>query len=112
MNRSNFSGKLSTIVAYNDWTCDEACLTVMEYGPKLIIGTDLCNSLCLAVVQQQSKRGKCVNNIDSSTCKIKETVASKFPHLVSRIGLSKTHVVKKVSSKVYSKASKMPTRSD
>ena len=37
---------------------------------------------------------KCVNNINSSTCKIKETIATQFPHLVSRIGLSKTHVAK------------------
>ena len=48
----------------------------------------------MAVVQQQAKRGKSINNIDDSTCKIKETIASHFPHLVSRIGLSKTHAVK------------------
>ena len=45
------------------------------------------------MVQQQSKSGKFdLKNIDYSTCKIKETIASQFPHLVSNIGLSKTPV--------------------
>ena len=79
---------------YNDWACEDACLTVVEDGHKLILRRDLSNSLGLAVVQQQSKRGKCINNIENSTCKIKQTIALQFPHLVSRMGLSKTHVVK------------------
>ena len=87
-------GQLATMVTYNDWTCKEACLTVVvEDGHKLIIRRDLFNSLGLAVVQQQAKSGKCVNN-NNSACKIKESVASQFPHLVLRKGLSKTHVVK------------------
>ena len=36
----------------------------------------------------------CVYNINNPTCKIKESIATQFPHLVSRIGLSKTHVAK------------------
>ena len=55
---------------------------------------DLFTTLGLAVVQQQPETGKCVYNINNSTCKIKETNATQFPHLVSRIGLSKTHVAK------------------
>ena len=46
------------------------------------------------LVQQQPETGKCVYNINNSVCKIKETIATQFPHLVSRIGLSKTHVAK------------------
>ena len=46
------------------------------------------------MVQQQPENGKCVNIINSSTCETKETIATQFPHLVSRIGLSKTHVAK------------------
>ena len=46
------------------------------------------------MVQQQTESGKCVNNINNSTCKIKDTTAAHFPHLVSRFGLSKTHVAK------------------
>ena len=87
-------GKLLTTETYNDWTCKEATLTVVEDGHKLIIERDLFNRLGLAVVQQQSKSGKYFNNFDNSTCKIKETIASQFPHLVSRTGLSKTHVAK------------------
>ena len=83
-----------TTIIYNDWTCEDACLTVVEDGHKLIIGRDVFNSLELAVVQQQTKRSKCNNNIAKSTCKIKQTIASHFPHLVSRIGLSKTRLVK------------------
>ena len=79
---------------YNAWICKEASLTVLEDGHKIIIGRDPFNSLGLAVVQQQAKSGKCVNSIDNSTCKNKETIASQFPYLVSRIGLSKTHVAK------------------
>ena len=95
-------GHLETTVAYNNWIDREANLTVVEYGHKIIIGRDLSTSLGLAVVQhQQPDNGKCVNNINNSTCKIKETIAAQFPQLVSRIGLSKTHV-----AKVYSKASK------
>ena len=93
-------GNLTTTLTYNDWNCKEASLTVVEDGHKLIIGRDLFNSLGLAVIRQQAKNGKCVNNIDNSTCKIKETIASQFPYLLSRIGLSKTHVAK---SKFYQK---------
>ena len=87
-------GQFATMVTYNDWTCNDAHLTVLEGGHKIIIGRDLFNSLGLAVFQQQAEIVKCVNNINNSTCKIKDTIAAKFPYLVSRIGLSKTHVAK------------------
>ena len=87
-------GHLETTVAYNHWKDRAAMLTVVEDGHKNIIGMDLFTTLGLAVVQQQPENGKCVNNINSSTCKIKETIATQFPHLVSRIVLSKTHVAK------------------
>ena len=86
---------LDTTVAYNNWTDRKAILTVVEDGHKIIIGRDLFPGLGLAVVQQhQSDTGKCVNNINNFACKIKETIAGQFPHLVSRIGLSKTHIAK------------------
>ena len=68
----------------------------MEDGHKIIVGRDLFTSLGLAVVQQQQQPeiGKYIKNINNSTCKIKETIAAHFPHLVSRIGPSKTHVAK------------------
>ena len=88
-------GHLVTKVAYNNWTDRKAILTVVDDGHKIIIGRDLFPSLGLAVVRQhQSETGKCVNNINNSACKIKETITAQFPHLVSRIGLSKTHVAK------------------
>ena len=58
------------------------------------IGRDLFATLGPTVVQQQSETGKCVYNINNSVCKIKETIATQVPHVVSRIGLSKTHVAK------------------
>ena len=68
---------------------------MVEDGHKIIIGRDLFTGLGLAFVQQQQpKNGKCVNNINNSTCNIKETIAAQFPQLVSRIGISKTHVAK------------------
>ena len=86
-------GHLETTVAYNNWIDREASLTVVEDGHKIIIGRDLFTSLGFAVAQQQQPdNGKYVNNIINSTCKIKETIAAQFPHLVSRIGFSKTHV--------------------
>ena len=60
--------------------CEDACLTVVEEGHKLIIGRDLFSSLSLAVVKQV-KRGKGVNNIDNSTCETKQktyVVKSRF----------------------------------
>ena len=87
-------GKLATTVTYNDWTCEEACLTVVEGGHKLVNWRDIFNSLGLAVVQQQVKRGKCANNIDNSSSTLKQTMGLQFPHLISRIGLSKTPIVK------------------
>ena len=80
-------GKLATTVTYNEWTCEEASLTVVEDRHKLIIGRSLFDSLGLAVVQH-------VLTILIFQIKIKETIVSQFPPLVSRIGLSKTHVVK------------------
>ena len=61
-------GEIITTVTYNGCTCKEATLTLVEDGNKLIIGRDIFNSLGLAVVRQQSKSGKCVNNIDNSIC--------------------------------------------
>ena len=87
-------GHLETTITYNQWKDRAAMLTVVEDGHRGIIGRDLFTTLGLAVVQQQPENGKCVNNINTSTCKIKETIAPQFPHLVSRIGLSKTHVEK------------------
>ena len=87
-------GHLETTLTYNQWKDKAALLTVVEDGPRNIIGRDLFTTLGLAVIQQQPDNGKCVNNINASTCKIKETIATQFPHLVSRIGLSKTHVAK------------------
>ena len=87
-------GHLATMVTYNNWTCKEAHLTIVEDGHKVIIGRDLFASLGLAIVHQHTENGKCVNNIKNSTYKIKDTTTAQFPHLVSRIGLSKTHVAK------------------
>ena len=87
-------GHLETTITYNQWKDKAAVLSVVEDGPRNIVGRDLFTTLGLAVVQQQPDIGKCVNNINTSTCKIKETIATQFPHLVSRIGLSKTHVAK------------------
>ena len=87
-------GHLETTVIYNQWTDTSAMLTVVDDGHKNIIGRDLFTTLGLAVVQQQPETGKCVYNINNSTCKIQETIATQFPYLVSRIGLSKTHVAK------------------
>ena len=88
-------GHLEITVAYNNWLDREDNLTVVEDGYKIIIGRDLFKSLGLAVVQkQQPDNGKCLNNINNSTCKIKETIVAQSPHLVSRIGLSKTYVAK------------------
>ena len=87
-------GHLETTITYNQWKDKAAVLTVVEDGHINIIGRDLFTTLGLAVIQQQPDNGKCVNNINASTCKIKETIATQFPHLVSRIGLSKTHVAK------------------
>ena len=90
----NVLGHLETRVTYNQWKDRAAMLTVVEDGHKNIIGRDLFTFLGLAVVQEQPEHGKYVNNINTSTCKIKETIATQFPHLVSRICLSKTHVAK------------------
>ena len=72
----------------------------MEDGHKIIIGRDLFTSLGLAILQQERESGESVNNNNNSTCKIKNTIAAKFLHPVSRIGLSKTHVA---NSKFYQK---------
>ena len=90
----NVQDKTATKVIYNNWICEDACLTVVEDHHKLTIGREFSSSLGLAVVQQQAIRSKCINNIDNSICVVKQTIESHFPHLVSRICLSKTHVVK------------------
>ena len=67
---------------------------MVDNGQKISIGRDLLSRLGLAVVQQQRKRGNCVNNFDKSTCKVKQAIALQIPQQVSRIELSKTHFVK------------------
>ena len=41
-----------------------------------------------------SKKGKCVNNFDYSTCKLIQAITSQFPDLVFRVGSSTTQVAK------------------
>ena len=45
-------GKLATTVTYNDWTCEDACLAVVDDGQKNIIGRDLFSRLGLLIVKQ------------------------------------------------------------
>ena len=88
-------GHPETTFACNNWIDRETNLPVVEDGHKIVIGRDLFTSLGFAIVQQQQPdNGNRVNNINNSTCNIKETIAAQFPHLVSRIGLSMTHVAK------------------
>ena len=58
------------------------------------IGWDLFRSLWLSVVQKPSKRGKSVKVILISTSKYNQAIVLRFAELVSRIGLSKTHINK------------------
>ena len=46
-------GKLATSVTQNEWTCEDARLSVVDCGHKNIIGRVTFKSLGLAVVQQQ-----------------------------------------------------------
>ena len=82
------------MVTYTNWTCKEAHLTFVEDEHKIIIGGDPFASLGRAIVHQHPENGKCINSINNSTFKIKDTIAIQFPNLVSRIGFSKTHVAK------------------
>ena len=76
-------GHLETKITYNQWKDKAAVFTVVEDGHRNIIGRDFFTTLGLVVVQQQQPdNGKCVKNINTSTCKIKETIATQFPHLV------------------------------
>ena len=75
-------GHLETTVAYNNWIDREASLTVVEDGHKIIIGRDLFTSFGLAIVQQrQPNNGKCVNNINNSTCNNKERQSRRNFHI-------------------------------
>ena len=81
-------GHLEATVSYNNWTRKDVRLTIVEDGQKIITRRDLFNSLGLAIVQLlQPETVKCVNNINNSTCKVKETIAAQIPHLVVKIGL-------------------------
>ena len=87
-------GKIETTVVYNGWICEDAFLTVVADGHKLIMGRDLSSRVFLAVVKQQAKRTECINDIDNSACKVKQAILLQFPDIVLKIGLSKTHVDK------------------
>ena len=86
-------GKIATTVVYNGWiwvrmpyTCRGSSQYNHWKGPF--------QYSWLEVVQQHAKRGKGLKYFDNSICKVKQAIASQFPDLVSRICLSKTHVVK------------------
>ena len=85
-------GNLETTVAYNKLKDRAAMLTVVADGHKNIIGRDLFTTLRLAVVQKQPENGKRVNNINSSTSKIKET--NGISSFSIKNWLSKTRVAK------------------
>ena len=88
-------GELVTTVTYNDWSCEDVCLTVVDDSNKKTILRYLSNSCRLSVVQQQSESGECFNNIDISTFKEKQATALIFSDLV--LGIELSHIVKSKS---------------
>ena len=85
-------GKIQAPVTSKGWACDTANFTVVADGLKSLIGRDLFDQLGLAVTQSTFLKGNSIKNIASP--EFKEQIAKTFPGLVSRLGMSKSHVAK------------------
>ena len=93
-------GKFITTVTYNDCNCKEATLTNVEDGHKLIIGRELLTALAW----QWSNNSQQV---------VKVLTILIIQHVNLRRQISKDSCSEiKISSKIYSKAPKMSTRSN
>ena len=60
LKRTNQGPRKTLHNCLRNWTCEDACLTVVDDGHKNFVERELLNSVGLAVVQQQSKLGRCV----------------------------------------------------
>ena len=87
-------GKTAINVVYNDWICEDACLTIVGMDTNSSLEEIFSEVFDLQWCNKNQKVFKCVNNIVSFVCKVKQAIALPFPNLVSKIGLSESHVFK------------------
>ena len=70
-------------------------------GLKPLIGRDLFEVLGISITQTLcSNEGKMVNTI-TTQCPFTTRIANQFPQLISRIGRSKSHIVKSKFRKIF-----------
>ena len=90
----NVMGMIQAPIASKGWRIEDAEFVVVRNGLKPLIGRDLFDALRIAVTQTpNSNEGSMVNAI-TPQCPFKTRIAKQFPHLISRIGRSKIHIVK------------------
>ena len=88
----NIMGMIQAPIASKGWRIEDAEFVVFRDGLKPLIGRDLFDALGISVTQTpNSNEGSMVNAI-TPQCPFKTRIAKQFPHLISRIGRSKTHI--------------------
>ena len=90
-------GTLYCDIECNGWNAGRADLIVVPNNHRAIIGRDLFQGLGIQVNQQPSPKSEgkqiaLIQNVEGQN--LKTEISKKFPNLIRRIGLSKTHTVK------------------
>ena len=97
----NVMGMTPAPIASKGWRIEDAEFVVVRDGLNPLIGRDLFDALRISVTQTtNSNEGSMVNAI-TPQFQFKTRIAKQFPQLISRIGRSKTHIVKSKFHKIF-----------
>ena len=87
-------GMMQAPIESDGWRIEDAEFVVFKDGLKTLVGRDLFEDLGISITQTLcSNEGSMVNTI-TTQCPVKIRLANQFTQLISRIGRSKTHIVK------------------
>ena len=87
-------GMMQAPVENNGWRIEDAEFVVFRVGLKPLIGRDLFEVLGISITQTLCSNESSFVNTVRSHCPFKTRIANQFPHIISRIGRSKFHIVK------------------
>ena len=92
-------GILQTSIQSNNWYANPIEIQVVTDSHRPLLGRDLFPALGLSI--QQSNNQTTINQVEQEYCPIKKQIAIDFPDLISRISMSKVHIVCSKFHKIY-----------
>ena len=94
-------GQIQMELQSGSWTATNCNILVVEHKSQNLMGRDIFTKLGLTLTQQQANKGKNVLNIDKNIIEknITKWNFKKYPHICTRLGTSRNHIVKSILKK-------------